>query len=39
MKFVLGMLTAILAIAIAVGLDPLISAHLWCAITQSERCM
>jgi hypothetical protein len=38
MKFALGMLTAILFIAIAVGINPMISAELWCAVTQNARC-
>jgi hypothetical protein len=38
MKFALGMLTAIFLVAIAVGINPMISAELWCAITQNERC-
>lgn len=38
MKFAAGMLTVILAIAIAVGIDPMVSVHVWCAVTQNPRC-
>jgi hypothetical protein len=38
MKFAAGMLTVTILIAIATGMDPLIGAKIWCAVTQSERC-
>lgn len=38
MKFALGVLTAIGIVAIATAIDPMISAHAWCAVTQSGSC-
>jgi len=37
-EFVLGMLFALAIIGWMVYVDPLISAHVWCAVSQSERC-
>lgn len=36
--FLAGVLTTVIVIGIACAIDPLISAHAWCLVTQSERC-
>ncbi len=36
--FMGGVIFAVAVIAVMVYIDPLISARMWCAITQSERC-
>lgn len=37
-NFALGALTCTVIDAIAVWMDPMISAHVWCLISQSPRC-
>lgn len=36
--FYIGVLTAFCIVAIAITIDPLISAHVYCAMSQSARC-